>query len=80
MKRKKPEEDKVQSALVFRPHDLRPEMYINRLGTTTQMFTAVDYRCQRSTFILEKEKKQVARKFLSHPVEVTGSMCFGNIF
>ena len=25
-------------ALVFRPHDPRPEIYINRLGTTTQIF------------------------------------------
>ena len=36
--------------LVFRPNDLRPEMYINKLGTTTQIFIAMDY------FILMSEK------------------------
>ena len=27
-------------ALVFKPHDLRPEIYIKRLGTTTQNFNS----------------------------------------
>ena len=30
-------------ALVFRFHDLRPKIHINRLGTTKQIFIAMDY-------------------------------------
>ena len=68
--------------LLFRPHDLRPEMYINGLGTTTQISKAMDYLI----LILVKHlhfrerQKHVTRKFLLHPVEVSGSMYLGNIF
>ena len=36
------------------------------------------YQLERSTFFYKK-KKNVASKFFSHPVEVTGSMYFGNL-
>ena len=42
--------------LVFRPHDLRPEMDKNRLGTTRQIFIAMDY------LILISEKELQFRK------------------
>ena len=61
-------------ALVLTPHDLRPEIYINRLGTTTQIFKPIKYRSFR------KRQKHVAWKFFSHPIEVTVSMYLGKIF
>ena len=60
-------------ALAFRAHDLRPEIYVNRLGTTTKIFIAMDYLILRSEKYLHfrKRQKYVARNFFAHPVEVT---------
>ena len=68
--------------LVFRPNDLRPEMYINKLGTTTQIFIAMDYFILMSEKYLhfKKRQKNLARKLFSHLVVLTGSMFFENIF
>ena len=69
-------------ALVFRPHDLRPEIYINSLGTTTQIFIAMNYLIPMSEKYLHFREKQnhVEMNYFSHPVKVTGSMYSGNIF
>ena len=58
------------------------EIYINRLSTTTQIFIAMDYLIMMSEKYLyfRKRKKHLARTFFTHPIEVTGSMYFGNIF
>ena len=58
------------------------EIYINRLITTTQIFIAIDYLIMMSEKYLyfRKRKKHLARTFFTHPIEVTGSMYFGNIF
>ena len=60
-------------ALVFRAHDLRPEIYVNRLGTATKIFIAIDYLILRSEKYVHfrKRQKYVARNFFAHPVEVT---------
>ena len=56
-------------AIVFRPHDLRPEIHINRLGTATQIFVATDYL----TLISEKylhfrnRQKHMTRKLFPIP-------------
>ena len=42
--------------LIFRPHDVLPEICINRLGATTQIFIAMDY------WILISEKYLQFRK------------------
>ena len=69
-------------ALVFRPHDLWPERFMNGLGTTTQIFKTINYLIQTS----EKSphfritKNHLARSFFSHTVGVTVSMYFENIF
>ena len=57
-------------------------MYINKLSTTTQIFIAMNYLIVMSEKYLHFRKRQklVARKVSSHPVEVTGSMYFGNFF
>ena len=65
---------------VFRSHDLRPAICINRFRTITHIFIAMNYLM----LMLEKDlhsrniQKHVASKFFSHPVEVIGSMkiCF----
>ena len=51
-------------ALVSRNHDLQLEIYINRLGTTTQIFIALDYLILMSEkFLLyRKGQKPVVRK------------------
>ena len=69
-------------ALVLTPHDFRSEIYINRLGTTTQIFKPMDYWILMSEKYryFGKRQKHVARKFFSHPIEVTVSMYLGNIF
>ena len=58
------------------------EIYINRLSTTTQIFIAMDYLIMMSEKYLyfRKRKKHLTRTFFTHPIEVTGSMYFGNIF
>ena len=58
------------------------EIYINRLSTTTQILIAIDYFMLMSEkyFHFRKRQKHVAKTPFSHPVEVTGSMYFGNIF
>ena len=58
------------------------EIYINRLSTTTEIFIALDYLIMMSEKYLyfRKRKKHLARTFFTHPIEVTGSMYFGNIF
>ena len=58
------------------------EICINRLSTTTQIFIAMDYLIMMSEKYLyfRKRKKHLARTFFTHPIEVTGSMYFGNIF
>ena len=58
------------------------EIYINRLSITPQIFIAMDYLTMMSEKYLyfKKRKKHLARKFFPHPVKVTGSMYFGNIF
>ena len=58
------------------------EIYINRLSTTTQIFMAMDYLILTSENYIHfrKRQKYAAKKFFPHPVEVTGSMYFGNIF
>ena len=55
---------------------------INRLSTSTQIFIAMDYSIMMSEryFHFRKRQKNLAKTFFSHPVEVTGSMSFGNIF
>ena len=60
-------------ALVFRAHDLRPEIYVNRLGTTTKIFIAMDYLIlMLEKYVhFRKRQKYVARNFFAHPVEVT---------
>ena len=65
-------------ALVFRPHHFRPEIYINRLGTTTQIFKAMDYLMLMSEKYphFRKRQKFAASKFFPHPKEVTASMYF----
>ena len=57
------------------------EIYINRLSITTQIFIAMDYSIMMSEeyFHFRKKQKHWQRHF-SHPVKVTGSMNFGNIF
>ena len=57
-------------------------IHINRLITTTQIFIAMDYLIMMSEKYLyfRKRKKHLARTFFTHPIEVTGSMYFGNIF
>ena len=56
------------------------KIYINRLSTTTQVFMAMDYSIMMSEkyFHFRKRQKNLAKTFFSHPVEVTGSMNFGN--
>ena len=47
-----------------------------------QIFIAKDYLTAtnlREAPFFTKRKKNVASKFFSHPVEVTGSMYFGNL-
>ena len=58
------------------------KIYINRLSTTKQVFMAMDYSIMMSEkyFHFRKRQKNLAKTFFSHPVEVTGSMNFGNIF
>ena len=58
------------------------EIYINRLSTTTQIFIVMDYliMMSREVTYFRKRTKHLVRKFLTHPIEVTGSMYFGNIF
>ena len=58
------------------------EIYIKRSSTTTQFFIAMDYLIMMSEKYLysRKRKKHLARTFFTHPIEVTGSMYFGNIF
>ena len=58
------------------------KIYINRLSTTTQIFIAMDYLITMSENYLyfRKRKKHLVRTFFTHPIEVTGSMYFGNIF
>ena len=67
-------------ALVFRPYDLRPEIYINRLDTATKIFIAMDYLLlmPEKNLHFGRRQKHVARKFFSHPVEVIWSRYFGN--
>ena len=55
------------------------EIYINRLSTTTQIFIIVDNDV-REYWYFRKRKKHLARAFFTQPIEVTGSMYFGNIF
>ena len=58
------------------------EIYINRLSTTTQIFIAMDYfimMSEKSPLFLKK-KKAFGKNIFAHPIEVTGSMYFGNIF
>ena len=52
------------------------EIHINRLSTATQIFIALDYLIMMSEKYLyfRKRKKHLARAFLAHPIEVTGSM------
>ena len=61
--------------LLFRPHDLRPEIYINGLGTTMQISKAMDYLTLISVKHLHfrERQKHVTRKFLLHPVEECAS-------
>ena len=56
--------------------------YINRLSTTTQISIVMDYSIMMSEkyFHFRKRQKILAKTSFSHPVEVTGSMNFGNIF
>ena len=58
------------------------ELYINRLSTTRQIFIAINCLIMMSEkyFYFRKRKKHLARTFFTHPIEVTGSMYFGNIF
>ena len=58
------------------------EIYINRLSTTTQIFVAMDYLIMMSekSPLFWKKKKAFAKNIFAHPIEVTGSMYFGNIF
>ena len=58
------------------------EIYISRLSTATQIFIVMDYLIMISEKYLyfRKRKKHLARTFFTHPIEVTGSMYFGNIF
>ena len=58
------------------------EIYIDRLSTTAQTFIAIDYLILISEKYLhwKKRQKRLAWTFFSHPVEVTWSMYFGNIF
>ena len=58
------------------------KIYINRLSTTTQIFIAMDYSIIMSEkyFHSRKRQKNLTKTFFSHPVEVTGSMNFRNIF
>ena len=58
------------------------EIYRNRLSTTTQIFMAMDYSIllSKKYFHFRKRQKYLAKTFFSQPVEVTGSMYFGNIF
>ena len=53
------------------------EIYMIRLSTTTQIFIAMDYSIMMSLRITQKH---FTKTFFSHPVEVPGSMYFGNIF
>ena len=69
-------------ALLLRLYDLRLEIYISRLCTTMQIFIAMDYLIAtnlREVPFFIKRKKIVASKFFSDPVEVTGSIHFGNL-
>ena len=43
--------------LVLRPHDLRSETYINKLGTKTQIFIAMDYLILMSEKDLHFQKR-----------------------
>ena len=58
------------------------EMYINRLSATTQIFIAMHYSILVSEkyFHFRNRENHLAKTFLSHPIEVTGSMYFRNIF
>ena len=58
------------------------KIYINRLSTTTQVFIATDYSIMMSEkyFHFRKRPKNLAKTFFFHPIEVTGSMNFVNIF
>ena len=58
------------------------EIYINRLSTTTKTFIAADYLIMMSKkyFHFRIRQRHLAKTFFSHPVELTGSMYFGNIF
>ena len=58
------------------------KIFINRLSTTMQIFIAMRYLIMMSKKYLyfRKRKKHLTRTFFTHPIEVTGSMYFGNIF
>ena len=58
------------------------EIYINKLSTTALSFIPMDYLIMMSEKYLffRKRREHLARTFFTHPVEVTGSMYFGNIF
>ena len=57
-------------------------IYINRLSTTTQILIEIDYLIMMREKYLSfwKCKNHLARNFFTHPIEVTGSMYFGNTF
>ena len=50
------------------------KIYINRLSMDYSIMMSEKY------FHFRKRQKNLAKTFFSHPVEVTGSMSFGNIF
>ena len=57
------------------------EIYINRLGSTTQIFIAMNYSIIMSEkYLYFRKKKYLVITFFTHPIEVTGPMYFGNIF
>ena len=58
------------------------ERYIYRLSTTTHIFIAMDYLILMSEKRLHFRKwtRGLMKEFFSHPMEVTGSMCFVKYF
>ena len=58
------------------------EIYINRLSNTTQISIVMDYLIMMSDkcIYFRKRKKHAAKSFFTHPIEITGSMYFENIF
>ena len=59
------------------------EIYMNRISIRTLIFIVMDYSLMMSEekyFHFRKRQKHLAETFFSHPVEITGSLYFGNIF